>query len=582
MPHPPPPNLDHIRHTLSHLLAAAVLERYPDARLAIGPPIEHGFYYDIDTPNPITSADLPKLEQRMREQIKQRLPVEAVKLKNLQEAGRGVGDSPYKRELVQEHTAKGETITFFRIGTFTDLCRGGHVENTKDINPQAFKLTRVAGAYWRGDSTKPMLQRIYGVAFASKPELDQHLKLLAEAEARDHRKLGSELELFTFEPIAPGAPFWLPHGMVVIRQLEKFWREVHDAAGYLETSTPILNNAELYKTSGHWDHFRENMFTFKVDDQDYALKPMNCPLSTRIYAFRGRSYRDLPLRLSEIGRLHRNEVHGSLGGLFRVRQITMDDAHIYCRPDQIEAEIRGVLTIVREFYKLFDLKPSFKLATMPDEHLGEAATWKAAETSLETVLKEEQLLYEIKPKDGAFYGPKIDIHVSDALQRDWQVATIQLDFQMPERFKLEYTDAKGQAQRPVMIHRAIFGSFERFLGIILEHLAGRLPTWLAPVQVQIIPVGSAHVEPSQKLAAEFSKAGVRTYVDEVNETVGYKIRKAEKMKVPYMLVIGDKEVKSIKLNVRVRGTKDVVSMPKTKFITQLQHEITQRKLTPRT
>ncbi len=580
-PQPELERLDRIRHTLAHLLATVVLEKYPDAHLAIGPTIEHGFYYDIDAPNPITPDDLPKFEQRMRDLIAQNLTVEKLSIKKLEDAGSAIANSPYKKEMYEDLRKQKQPISFYRMGTFTDLCRGNHVERTGEIDPASFKLTKVAGAYWRGDSSKPMLQRVYGVAFASKHELDAHLKLLAEAEARDHRKIGHDLDLFTFDHVAPGAAFWLPNGMTIVRELERYWREIHDAGGYLETSTPILNNAELYKTSGHWEHFRENMFILKVDEQDFALKPMNCPSSTKIYAHALRSYRDLPLRLSEIGRLHRNEVRGTLGGLLRVRQITMDDAHIYCRPDQIEQEIRGVLRLVVEFYSLFGLTPSFKLSTMPEKHLGEEATWRSAEKQLEYVLNTENLAYQLKPKEGAFYGPKIDIDVNDALQRTWQVATVQLDFQMPERFKLEYVDAKGHAQRPVMIHRAIFGSFERFIGIMLEHLGGRLPTWLAPVQMMLIPVGSDHVDPCRKLAASYRDKGIRVEVSEANETVGYKIRNAEKRKVPYMLVIGDKEKSSTKLQVRVRGKKDVVATTTVKFLAQLKREISQRSLTPK-
>ncbi len=571
------PTLDHIRHTLAHLLAHAVQDTFPQAKFAIGPTIEHGFYYDLDLDKSLTPEDLKPLEKRIKHLIKQRLPMTKV---SDSEPGvvAFVKTQPFKQELLAEIKAKHEPATFYQVGKFIDLCRGGHVENTGQINPDAFALTHVAGAYWRGDSTKPMLQRIYGVAFNTKAELDEYRAQLAEAAKRDHRKLGQELELFTFEPVAPGAPFWLPNGMIVVRQLEAYWRQVHDAAGYQETSTPILNSSELYKTSGHWEHFRQDMFTLKVDEQDFALKPMNCPSSTRIFAFRTRSYRELPLRLSEIGRLHRHELRGVLNGLLRVRQITMDDAHIYCRPDQIEAEIKGVMKLVKNFYKLFGLQPTFKLSTMPDHHLGDEATWRKAEASLEKVLKQEKVKYELKPKDGAFYGPKIDIHIDDALKRTWQVATIQLDFQMPERFKLEYTDADGSAKRPVMVHRAIFGSFERFLGILLEHTAGNLPLWLSPVQVQIVPVTSKHITIGKKLLKQLSDAGIRTHLDESNETVGYKIRKAEHQKVPYMVVVGDKEKSLTKLAVRVRGKKQVKTVTLKTWVPQLQKAIANRTL----
>lgn len=571
------PDLDHIRHTLAHLLAWSVMEKFPKTKLAIGPTIEHGFYYDLDPGQPITPDLLPALERRMRQMVKQGFSMDQVP-PDSSEVESFMAAQPFKQELRQEIIAKKETASFYRVGKFLDLCRGGHVANTKDIPIDAFKLTHVAGAYWRGDSTKPMLQRIYGLAFATKAELDAHLAMLAEAAKRDHRKIGKELDLFSFQDVAPGAPFWHPNGMVIVRQLEAFWREMHDAAGYLETSTPIMNASALYTASGHWQHFRENMFTLKVDDQDFALKPMNCPSATRIYSSHLRSYRDLPLRLSEIGRLHRNEVRGALGGLFRVRQITMDDAHIFCRPDQVEKEILGVLKLVKSFYALFGLSPSFKLATMPDEHLGDAKTWSAAEQSLARALKQAKLPYELKPKDGAFYGPKIDIHIDDALGRTWQVATVQLDFQMPERFGLEYADADGQTKRPVMIHRAIFGSFERFLGILLEHTAGQLPLWLSPVQVQIIPVTTKHNAVGKKLAVILREAGIRVYLDDANETVGYKIRKAEKMKAPYMIVVGDKEKSLNKLAVRVRGKKTMTTVTLKPWIVKLQAAIHTRRL----
>lgn len=570
--------LNPIRHTLAHLLAHAVQDQFAHAKFAIGPTIEDGFYYDLELDRPLTPADLKPLEKRMKHLIKQRLAMNEIPA-TAPGVREFVAAQPYKQELLAELQAKRETATFFQIGSFIDLCRGGHISNTAQINPDAFTLTHVAGAYWRGDSTRPMLQRVYGVAFATAAELKSYLERRAEAAKRDHRKLGRELDLFSFQDVAPGAPFWHPHGMIVVRQLEQLWREMHDQAGYQETSTPIMNQAELYKTSGHWEHYQGDMFTLDVDEQQYALKPMNCPSSTRIYASQLRSYRDLPLRLSEIGRLHRNELRGVLGGLFRVRQITMDDAHIYARPDQIEQEIKGVLNIVKTFYRLFKLAPSFKLATMPDQHLGEEATWKSAETSLEKVLKSAKLPYELKPKDGAFYGPKIDIHVDDALGRTHQVATIQLDFQMPERFKLEYTDQSGRAVRPVMIHRAIFGSFERFIGILIEHTGGNFPVWLSPVQVQIVPVTTKHNPMAKKLMALLRSAGVRAVADDANETVGYKIRQAEKMKVPYMVVVGDKERALKRVIIRTRGKKQVKTVTTKQWLKQLQLLIIKRGTT---
>ncbi|MBI3572775.1 MAG: threonine--tRNA ligase [Candidatus Kerfeldbacteria bacterium] len=568
-------SVKHIRHTLAHLLASAVLEKFPQAKLALGPTIEHGFYYDIDIGRPVTPEDLPPLEKRMKQLVKQGLEMRQVPIGD-QATDTYLATQPFKQELMDELRGKGETITFYRIGNFTDLCRGGHVKNTREINNESFALTHAAGAYWRGDAKKPMLQRIYGVAFGTKAELDHYLTQQTEAANRDHRKIGKELDLFSFQDVAPGAPFWHPNGMIIVRQLEQFWREMHDAAGYWETSTPIMNTAELYKTSGHWEHFRQDIFTLKVDDHDTALKPMNCPSSTKIYASRLRSYRDLPLRLSEIGRLHRHELHGALGGLLRVRQITMDDAHIYCRPDQVQKEIEGVLSLIKSFYKLFGLVPSFKLATMPDHHLGEEKTWRGAEKSLQEALRKAKLVYETKEKDGAFYGPKIDVHIDDALGRTWQVATIQLDFQMPERFQLEYHDEDGQVKRPVMIHRAIFGSFERFLGILIEHTGGHFPLWLSPVQVQIIPVATKHNVIGKKLWMLLHEAGIRAHVDDANETVGYKIRKAEKLKAPFMVVVGDKEKSLTKLTIRVQGKKAPVNVTLKHWIPLLQKNIARR------
>ncbi|MBI4092639.1 MAG: threonine--tRNA ligase, partial [Candidatus Kerfeldbacteria bacterium] len=535
-------HLDRIRHTLSHLLASAVVERFPTAKPAIGPTIEHGFYYDFDVSQPFKPQDLPKLEKRIKELVRQNLTMEKLPTANLEQAGSQLSNNPYKRELYHELKRQNANITFYKIGNFTDLCKGGHVENTRQINPDAFKLTKIAGAYWRGDSSKPMLQRIYGVAFATKPELDQHLKMLEEAEARDHRKLGQELDLFSFDGVAPGAVFWHPNGMVVWNELEKLLRDYLVPVGYQEVQTPLMVKPELFQRSGHLKHYRANMFRVEGQGEEFYLKPMNCPESAVIFASKTHSYRDLPVRLAEIGRIHRNELSGTLGGLFRVRQITQDDCHIYCRPDQLEREITSILKLSKFIYKIFGLTPSFFLSTKPDNAMGDPQRWKEAEAALAQALRANKLEFKEKPKDGTFYAPKIDIDVTDSLGRKWQLCTIQADLVMvPSLPGVEYTDEKGHKQQPVVIHRAIFGSFERFIGILLEHLAGRLPTWLAPVQVAIVPVGSRHVKPSAKLAKTLRASGIRVNVDDANETVGYKIRKAEKMKVPYMLVIGDKE-----------------------------------------
>lgn len=592
--------LHHLRHSFAHVLAAAVLELFPDAQFGVGPVIENGFYYDFKLPRTLTPGDLQKIEKRMKQIIlqkrefkRQELPFADAKIffkdkgqqfkveliDDLEKKGTtyaGDGEEVNADETTNKALAAGK-VTVYSIGAFDDLCRGGHVANTGELNAEAFHLNKLSGAYWRGDQKKTQLQRVYGIAFTDQNQLKEHVQLLEEAAKRDHRKLGKDLDLFSFHDIAPGAPFWHPNGMVIIRELERFWREIHDDMGYLETSTPIMNNAELYKTSGHWDHFRQNMFTLKVDDQDFALKPMNCPSSTKIYSSHLRSYRDLPLRLSEIGRLHRNEIRGALGGLLRVRQITMDDAHIFCRPDQIEKEVGSVFQLVKKFYKTFKLAPRFVLSTRPEKFLGKKEQWEAAEQSLQNFLKKSKVDFTVMPGEGAFYGPKIDISVTDSLKREWQLATIQLDFQMPERFQLEYIDKDGSAKRPVMVHRAIFGSFERFLGILLEHTAGNLPVWLSPVQVGLIPVADRHLKHAQKLGKELKEAGIRVNVDDASETVGNKIRKAALQKTLYVLVIGDKEAKAAKLSVRIRGTERLLAISKKGFLEMVKKQISQRK-----
>lgn len=598
--HQPDEKLHNLRHSFAHVLAAAVQELFPDAQFGVGPVIENGFYYDFKLPRPLTPADLPKIEKRMKSIIAKKLDFVRKELTfaEAQDLFRS-RKQPFKVELVEDLQKKGTTyagegeevqadettnkalasgkVTVYTIGKFDDLCRGGHVANTGELNAESSRLHKISGAYWRADQSKAQLQRVYGIAFATKKELDEHLHMLEEAAKRDHRKIGKDLDLFSFHDIAPGAPFWHPNGMIIVRELERFWREMHDEMGYLETSTPVLNNAELYKTSGHWEHFRQNMFTLKVDEQDFALKPMNCPSATKIYASRLRSYRDLPLRLSEIGRLHRNEIRGALGGLLRVRQITMDDAHIFCRPDQMEKEIAGVFLLVKKFYKTFKLQPRFVLSTRPEKFLGAKEQWDEAEEGLQGFLKKSKVDYTVMNGEGAFYGPKIDIYITDSLKRDWQLATIQLDFQQPERFGLEYVDKGGDVKRPVMIHRAIFGSFERFLGILLEHTAGNLPVWLSPVQVQVIPVGLRHEKHCFTLQKEFQAAGIRTAVDDANETVGNKIRKAVLQKIPYVLVIGDKEAKATKLAVRERGKERLLAIGKKRFVERSREEIEGRK-----
>jgi len=583
-------DLHNLRHSLAHLLAASVLELFPDAKLGIGPTIEHGFYYDFLLPRPLTPADLPKIQKVIRKKISQDLRFERQELSEAQAKALFV-TQPFKLELIRDLVTKGTTvfdelektggapsatITAYKTGNFVDLCRGGHVASTKSLPADAFALTHTAGAYWRGSEKNPMLQRVYGVAFASKAELDAYLKLQVEIKKRDHRKLGADLELFSFDPAAPGAPFWHPKGMVVVRELEKLVREKLDAAGYQEISTPQLVRKDLWEKSGHWQHYRENMFRLTVDEQEYALKPMNCPEATLVYATHTRSYRDLPLRFAEFGRLFRNELSGALGGLLRVRQLTMDDAHVFCRPDQIETEVTALLTLVKGLHALFGFRPTFALATMPADHLGTEATWRDAEAKLAAALKRNRLAYTVKDKDGAFYGPKIDIHIQDALGRSWQLSTIQLDYQLPEKFNLSYVAKDGSAQPPVMIHRALLGSFERFIGILTEHVAGAFPLWLAPVQVAVIPVGLKHEKACQKLGKELQAAGLRVEVFTADQSVGKSIRTAEKQKLPYMLVIGDKEMRSPKLHVRERGKEKLATVAKKAFISSMLKKVNTR------
>jgi len=568
--------LEKIRHSLSHLMAHAVMEMFDNVKFGIGPIIENGFYYDFELSRPLTPQDLPKIEKKIKKLASQNLKFEKQTVTK-EQAKELSENQPYKLALINDLIKEKKLITYYTSGKFTDLCEGPHVNSTKEINLDAFKLIKVAGAYWRGDEKNKMLQRIYGVAFSTKKELDEYLKLQEELKKRDHRKLGRELDLFSFHEVAPGAPFWHPKGMIMIKELEKFWREIHDNNGYQETSTPILSKKELWEKSGHWQHYAEDMFRFKMDKQEYALKPMNCPGSTYIYSSKLRSYRDLPIRLSEIGRLHRNEISGALGGLFRVRQLTMDDAHIYCRADQIEQEIISVLEIIKTIYKPFNFKTQFVLSTMPQDHIGEEKTWRYAEKALDSALKKKKVKYITNKGDGAFYGPKVDIWIKDSLNRDWQMATIQLDFNIPQRFELSYTDANGKKQTPVIIHRAIFGTLERFIGILIEHYAGNFPVWLAPVQVKVITVGKAHQKYAQKLHQRFIKEGIRSELDEANDTVGYKIRMAEKQKVPYMLVIGDKELKSKSLNVRIRSIEQIKKMTVENFISRIKKEISEKK-----
>jgi len=572
-----PEPLPTLRHSTSHVMAQAVKRLFPEVKVAIGPAIEDGFYYDFLKPTPFTPEDLERIEGVMREIIKadhrferEEMPREQA-IRFFEER-----DEPFKVEILKGIDAA--TVSLYRQGDFVDLCRGPHVPSTRHI--KAFKLLSTSGAYWRGDERNAMLQRIYGTAWATQEELDKHLWRLEEAKKRDHRKLGRELDLFEFHDVAPGAPFWLPNGMILVRELEKFAREHLDAQGYQEISTPMLVNKRLWEESGHWDLYQENMFKIEVEEEIFSLKPMNCPESTFVYRRALRSYRDLPMRLSEMGRCHRNERSGTLTGLIRVRQFTQDDAHIYCRPDQLQDEITALIELVREWYKTFNLQPSFRLSTRPAEKLGTEAQWDAAEAALAQALKSNGLAYQADPGGGAFYGPKIDIDVHDVLGRPWQLATIQADLTMlPERFKLEYIDTDGQPKRPIVIHRAIFGSYERFVAILTEHFAGAFPTWLAPVQARVLPISEKHSDYARTVHVRLREARVRAELDDRNQKLGYRIREAQLQKVPYMLVVGEREAQSGTASLRRRTGEDLGAVAVDRIVSELVAEIGSRSAT---
>lgn len=546
-------NIETKRHSYSHILAAAILEMFPEAKLAIGPAIDNGFYYDFDLPRTLIPEDLPLLEKAMKQLIKSghafektEVPVadalaEAKKQKQI-----------YKAELIEDLVAKGEkTVSFYRVDGFVDLCAGPHVESTRELDTKAFKLASIAGAYWKGSEKNKMLQRIYGLAFDTAEELADYETLQAEAKKRDHRKLGTELGLFSFHDEGPGFPFWHPRGMVLRNTLTDYWRSEHKLAGYEEINTPIILREELWHQSGHWDNYKSNMYFTKIDGQGYAVKPMNCPGGIQVYKNKLRSYREFPVRYAELGLVHRHELSGVLHGLFRARAFTQDDAHIYCREDQVKSELEGVIKLIERMYtKLGFTDYHVELSTRPDKSIGTDEMWKHAEETMESVAKDLKLNFQLNPGDGAFYGPKFDFHITDAIGRTWQCATVQLDFSMPERFELEYVDEDGTRKRPVMIHRTVLGSLERFIGVLLENYAGALPAWLSPVQVSLLPVADRHVEYCEKIAKELSEASVRTSLDDSKESVGKKIRNAEMQKSPYMLVVGDKEIESGKLSVR--------------------------------
>ena len=544
-----------IRHTASHVLAQAVKRLYPETKLAIGPAIDDGFYYDFDREGGFTPDDLEKLEAEMKKIVKVNLALkpfvlprdEAIKF--MQEKG-----EPYKVELIED-LPEGETISFYQQGDFVDLCAGPHILYTKGI--KAFKLTSIAGAYWRGSEKNKMLTRIYGTAFAKKEDLEAYLTMMEEAKKRDHRKLGKELGLFMFAEEGPGFPFFLPKGMTLKNTLIDYWREIHLREGYQEVSTPVILSRKLWETSGHWDHYKENMYTTVIDDEDYAIKPMNCPGGMLVYKSQPRSYRDLPLRIGELGLVHRHEKSGQLHGLMRVRCFTQDDAHIFMTQDQITDEIKGVTRLINEVYSQFGFDYFVELSTRPEDSMGSDEDWEMATNGLRNALDEMGLKYIVNEGDGAFYGPKIDFHLRDSIGRTWQCGTIQLDFQLPQRFEAEYVAEDGTKKRPIMIHRVCFGSIERFIGILIEHFAGKFPVWLAPVQVKVIPVSEKSMEYAQGVYDQLKAAGIRTELDRKDEKVGYKIRQAQLEKVPFMLVLGEKEAAEGKITVRSRDKGDL-------------------------
>ena len=563
-----------LRHTASHVMAQAVKRLWPEAKLAIGPAIDKGFYYDIDMEHTLTPEDLTKIEKEMSRIVKENLPI-TKSVMSRQEAIEFFKskNEDYKVELIED-LPEDVVISCYAQGDFIDLCAGPHVASTGKV--KAFKLQSIAGAYWRGDEKNKMLQRIYGTAFEKKEELDAYLHLLEEAAKRDHRKLGKELGLFVIKEEGPGFPFFLPKGMALRNELENFWREVHHEFEYEEIRTPIILNKQLWETSGHWFHYRENMYTTIIDEEEYAIKPMNCPGGILVYQNEMHSYRDFPLRYAELGLVHRHELSGALHGLFRVRAFTQDDAHVFMLPSQMQSELMKVIELFDRIYSQFGLKYHVELSTKPDNAMGDDAIWEAATEALRNAIEAKGIPYVINPGDGAFYGPKLDYHIEDSLGRTWQCGTIQLDMNLPERFQIEYVGEDGQKHRPIMIHRACFGSMERFIGILTEHYAGAFPTWMAPVQVKILPISEKHVEYAKDLAKQMHRDYVRVEVDDRSEKIGYKIRQAQMAKVPYMLVVGDKEVEEGTVNVRKHGGDELGSVPFEEFFNSIKTEIKER------
>ena len=564
-------------HTTSHIMAQAIKRLYPEIKLAIGPSIDNGFYYDFDTDKPFTPEMLAEIEEEMKKIIKEDYPLERFVLPR-KEALELMKDEPYKQELIND-LPEDEEISFYKQGEFTDLCAGPHLPSTGKV--KAIKLLTSSGAYWRGDEKNKMLQRIYGISFPKASELEEYLYMIEEAKKRDHRKLGKELELFFFDETAPGMAYWMPKGFTLMNTLIEFWRKEHQKRGYQEFSGPQLNSSSLWKTSGHWDHYKEDMFVLTdIDGNEQALKPMNCPNSIKIYQTKLRSYKDLPLRFNDVDVIHRNEKSGQLNGLFRVRMFRQDDSHNYITDEQIGSEIKDIVEIIKYLYSIFGLEYKLTLSTRPEsDYLGDIETWDKAEAALREVLDElcGEGQYQINEGDGAFYGPKIDIKMKDCLGREWQMGTIQLDFQLPQRFNLSYIDKDGNKKTPIMVHRALFGSFDRFIGIITEHYAGAFPTWLAPVQVKILPISVHHHDYAKEINEKFLEAGLKVELDLREEKIGYKIREAQLQKIPYMIILGDKEKEANAVGVRSRKDGDIGQMSIDEFIAKIKKEIEEYK-----
>jgi threonyl-tRNA synthetase len=564
--------IETIRHSLSHVMASAVLQMFPEAKLGIGPSIENGFYYDFDLPRTLIPEDLNLIEEKMREILAKDLPFEKVEIsadEALEELLKT--DQQYKIELVKDLVEKGEkSVSLYKTGDFVDLCKGPHVESTADLREVGFKLDKISGAYWKGTEKNKMLQRIYSLAFENTDELKKYLQMRVEAEKRDHRKIGTELDLFSFHEEAPGFPFWHPKGMVLWNNLLEWWRREHTAAGYVETKTPIILSKDLWLKSGHWDHYKDNMYFTKIDEREFAVKPMNCPGGMLLYSEKTHSYRELPMRVAEIGLVHRHELAGVLHGLMRVRAFHQDDAHLFCMEDQIESEIVGIIELADRMYGELGLKYHLELSTRPEEgSIGSDEIWEKAETALKNALNKKKLEYKLNPGDGAFYGPKIDFHIEDAIGRTWQTGTIQVDFAMPERFNLEYISEDGTRKCPVMLHRVIFGSVERFIGILIEHFAGVFPVWLAPVQAVILPIADRHLDYAREQLKKLKDHGIRAELDDRAESIGRKIRDGQMQKIPYMLIIGDKEIEADKVAVRRHDEGDKGQMDLSEVISEI-------------